>query len=1365
MLVFICFFGVGNSRAALVGPNISSKGVNLTGVGTAQWSNAVRVKAIDGSCAKVSLDPSEVSNYLVGRGLGFSLPMNAQISGIQVTIGYYSTTGVSRIQDSEVRLVKGGVVTGNSKAISNTNWPITETAKTYGQDSSLWGATWKASDINSVNFGVALSVKNASTTDVNTAYVDYIQVTVYYGMPKPTIQASNLSFSNETGSSMTISWKSGNGTNCIVLMKESAPVDSDPVDLITYKSSSTFGAGDQIGFRNFVVFTGDTLVTSVNVTGLNSSTKYYISVYTYNSPSSKGNNTENVYMTPGATGENSTRPASQDYQSAQTGFWNDVSTWQIYNDKANPPGWEAAKSAPDAVSSGKITILNGHIVTVSTAITADEVQINTGGKVTVSSTGSWTIQDGAGTDLSVDGIVENSGVILLSGPKQNSIPTVAFNSGSFYYHAKNDGNIIVASWDVGSTCFISGVTTTVPLVGGLNQSFGNFTWKCPGQTGVFDLQGNLKTIKKDFSLQSTGSGSLSLGSIAGDLSIGGKYIQSGGVLYGTQSAINRVITVAGDFALSGGTLDLNTGSGVDSLKVAGNFSHTGGILTVSGTSVGSGVVFNGTVPQIYTSGGTVSNKVNYTVLSDAYLQMGAGAILSGNGNFSLLQGATLGVTSPEGISKSGSTGNVQVAGARAYTLGANYEYNGVSAQFTGDGLSQSKTGDVKINNASGVSLSRSVIVGGSLFVNSGAKFSQGDSLITLYGDFVNRGTLISSGGGLKITDVADQSIETYVTTGTVSMTKTEGLAMFLGDFSAGALLLNGNGGILHLGYGRNHSTGNLTLTAGVLNAGSSTLNIGGNVTKTGGTFTANAGTIFYSGSGNQTVADLSYNHLGFAGSGVKTIPISLIVGGNLSVASGPSLVLSPGKALTVTGSISNSGAFTLSSDTIDGTATLIDNGVVNGGGAFSVQQYLRVASRNYYMASPVSDAKGLLASFMYYYDEPTYSWQNVMPGDPLVTLKGYILNNNTKGIVNFSGGQFNTAGKSIAINRTAGVYKAGFNLIGNPYPSYVDLKAAMQSALDNGDLEPTIWYRTKTNTVPSTYVFETVNTTTGVGTTVSTGVPVTQYLPPMQSVWVRVASGKTSATISFTNAMRSHTDLKYASNRLRSATVDDNRVLRLRVSNGVNDDELIFVFNPSASDGYDAYDSEKMLTTSANVPQLYTVVNGVQLSIDGLNNVSSANTLPLVFSTGEANRYTIRASEIYNFDPDTKFVLVDNLQQTSYDLSSGGSYAFATTSAVTTANRFTLLVDTKSNVATALNQTEVLPDVQIYADENKQIVVEQNRTKVNGKVIVVNSLGQIVVSENLTESATTLKQRLFSGVYVVTATVGNKQLTKKITIR
>ena len=96
--------------------------------------------------------------------------------------------------------------------------------------------------------------------------------------------------------------------------------------------------------------------------------------------------------------------------------------------------------------------------------------------------------------------------------------------------------------------------------------------------------------------------------------------------------------------------------------------------------------------QTFTSGGTLSNTIDFTVESGAYLQMGTGSspsyISGSNGTFTLSPGATLGITDFYGITFTSGPqgGNIRVTGIRTFNTDANYIYNGSTNQNTGYGL-------------------------------------------------------------------------------------------------------------------------------------------------------------------------------------------------------------------------------------------------------------------------------------------------------------------------------------------------------------------------------------------------------------------------------------------------------------------------------------------------------------------------------------------------------------------------------------------------------------------------------------------------------------------------------------------------------
>ncbi|MCB8963405.1 MAG: HYR domain-containing protein, partial [Bacteroidales bacterium] len=166
-----------------IGPNSADSGVNTTGIGTSAWSNPNQAISNNNSFATVSLSASGVttSNYLRVTDYDFSIPGNATITGITVTIGRResSTSSGADVQDVQVRLLRNGVLAGDNKANTTQDWPTSETPANYGSSSDLWGTTWTAADINNNNFGVSLVVNSDNN---RTAYVDYIYVAVTYSI-------------------------------------------------------------------------------------------------------------------------------------------------------------------------------------------------------------------------------------------------------------------------------------------------------------------------------------------------------------------------------------------------------------------------------------------------------------------------------------------------------------------------------------------------------------------------------------------------------------------------------------------------------------------------------------------------------------------------------------------------------------------------------------------------------------------------------------------------------------------------------------------------------------------------------------------------------------------------------------------------------------------------------------------------------------------------------------------------------------------------------------------------------------------------------------------------------------------------------
>ena len=104
--------------------------------------------------------------------------------------------------------------------------------------------------------------------------------------------------------------------------------------------------------------------------------------------------------------------------------------------------------------------------------------------------------------------------------------------------------------------------------------------------------------------------------------------------------------------------------------------------------------------------------------------------LSGSGDFTLLDYGKLGISSPDGISSSGSTGNIQNTGTRTFSTLAHYIYNGSSSQVLGSAIGTQIAGDLTIDNIAGVTAGNNLEVQGTLYLNEGSLIIQsGDELI------------------------------------------------------------------------------------------------------------------------------------------------------------------------------------------------------------------------------------------------------------------------------------------------------------------------------------------------------------------------------------------------------------------------------------------------------------------------------------------------------------------------------------------------------------------------------------------------------------------------------------------------------------
>jgi len=479
-----------------------------------------------------------------------------------------------------------------------------------------------------------------------------------------------------------------------------------------------------------------------------------------------------------------------------------------------------------------------------------------------------------------------------------------------------------------------------------------------------------------------------------------------------------------------------------------------------------------------------------------------------------------------------------------------------------------------------------------------------------------------------------------------------------------------------------------------------------------------------------------------------------------------SITVAPQGKLTLSSGVTLGGTLTLQS-TADGTATLVDDYAVPTKTAI-VEQHVTLG-RNWYMSSPVTAADYSWlnrGTSVQEWNESTKAWVPVTSGT-LVKGKGYVqvatstpAPTGTTGTVSVTG-TTNSGTIPVTVTRTESGLSRGFNLVGNPYPSYLKWSGLNGFITDatNDSISTSFWYRTK-NT-GGAYIFSTYNGSSNEvvgGTTANT--LLNEYIPPMQAFWIRVNQNTAVSThhvvINFKNNMRLHG--VGDNNKFKAPRANERQRLRLQLANGTATDEALIYFDANAANSFDNYDSPKMANNSTVIPDIYTKVDTEKLVINGLNAVTDNMVLPLGFKTGTAGNLTLKVNEMSNFDNNTRIYLLDGNTET--ELTPATEYVFNT--AVTSGNETRLsLLFRAPGASTGLENANKL-QAQVYINAANQITIVAPE---KSSYSIYNAVGMLVDNGRTTAKLYTANCKLQTGVYVVSLSENGKELTKRVIIK
>ncbi len=476
--------------------------------------------------------------------------------------------------------------------------------------------------------------------------------------------------------------------------------------------------------------------------------------------------------------------------------------------------------------------------------------------------------------------------------------------------------------------------------------------------------------------------------------------------------------------------------------------------------------------------------------------------------------------------------------------------------------------------------------------------------------------------------------------------------------------------------------------------------------------------------------------------------------GSLIIGSGATLTVAKNGKLDVTGSLSNRVGNT--GLVIESDATGTSTGSLKhttAGVAATVSQRLS-AARNWYISSPISNANVPVGKTYYKYIEAgtnpnpvapaTAYWAAVGEAVSMTAGVGYIAQPTEASTLTYAG-TLNT-GNVVVTLTVDGVAFTGYNLVGNPYPSHIAFTDAVATAVN---IEPTIWYRTKVDANP--YSFITYNAPSGVSVPAggSDG-----YIPPMQAFWVKA---KAAGTLQFTNAMRVQS--ADATTVLRAPKINNTKIVRIQISNGTISDEAAIYFNENATDAYDRYDSPKFSNTNP-VVEIFSPVETKHLVINGLNEMRYDTEIPIGFMSNSASNLSISATEMSNFEFGTRLILKNNRTLAENELSVGTTINFSTQDATISTDLYSLIFRAPGN-STDIEKAAT-HNTQVYVNAANQITVKFNQDSENAVVKVYSAIGQLITHKVITQSSTLLNNISEAGVYFVSIFQNGNAITKKV---
>jgi hypothetical protein len=353
-------------------------------------------------------------------------------------------------------------------------------------------------------------------------------------------------------------------------------------------------------------------------------------------------------------------------------------------------------------------------------------------------------------------------------------------------------------------------------------------------------------------------------------------------------------------------------------------------------------------------------------------------------------------------------------------------------------------------------------------------------------------------------------------------------------------------------------------------------------------------------------------------------------------------------------------------------------------------------------------------------------------------------------------GTFNTGAQNSGALTRGTSADAGWQLLGNPYPSPLDWSSVTATQRPGVDA--------------ALYVFQSTGQYTGTYRSYVNGVGGTAaQIEAGSGYFVRVTTPGTNGAVNLTNANRVTTF--GSQNTFGRTTADVRPQLQLRVAGaaGLSDDAYLYV-EAGATAGVDAeYDAVKMPNSTGL--NLAVLAGATPLAVQGLPTLAGTTevVLPLALAVPAAGSFSFEVADLANFGATTVY-LRDAATGTQQVLAAGTRYSFTTDATTATSGRFSLVLRPAAPLATqgplAATQVLVYPN-PAHVSFTVEMPAMPSANRVEAELL--NTLGQVVRRQSAalpTSGAhfTVPTTGLAEGVYMLRLQAGESTITKRVVI-